>query len=94
MQSSVVVPSTSEKIIFQSFHDQFVGLENANMTGQNSNMTVNIIINLKDYLSQLFMPWSSDPLEYWKLKLFYGNLLPFIGVVKKFFFDPTTSVLS
>jgi hypothetical protein len=57
-------------------------------------MTANIIINLKDYLSQPYMPWSSDPLEYWKSKQFDGSLLPFIEVVKKFFCIPATSVPS
>jgi hypothetical protein len=92
--SAEAVPSTSEKSIFESFHERLVSHENASMTGQNSNTAASIIINMKEYLSQPYMGWSCDPLEYWKAKQFDGSLLPFVKVVQKFFCIPATSVPS
>jgi hypothetical protein len=61
---------------------------NGERTGESSDATTCIIVNIKDCLKKAYLPWSTDPLHYWLSEKSSGSIQPFIDVVKQFFVFP------
>ena len=78
----------------KSFHDSMIEQANAARTGEASDATTSVIINIRDYLKKPYLPWSTDPLSYWLSEKKSGCIQPFIEVVNNFFCIPATSVSS
>ncbi len=70
---------------FASFHNSNITDANAQRTGESSTTTCSTIINLREYLSMPYLPWNTDPLEFWYQQKRTGCLLPFLDVVSYFF---------
>jgi hypothetical protein len=67
---------------------------NGERTGESSDATTCIIVNIKDCLKKAYLPWSTDPLHYWLSEKSSGSIQPFIDVVKQFFCISATFVPS
>jgi hypothetical protein len=54
---------------------------NATRTGESADATTCVIVYIRNYLNKQYLPWSTDPLEYWLSEKKSGCIRPFIDVV-------------
>ncbi|KZS20288.1 Uncharacterized protein APZ42_013066 [Daphnia magna] len=71
-----------------SFHDSMIRTVNTARTGESSDVTTCVTVNIRDYLRKPYLPWSTDPLDYWLMEKKAGCIRPFIDVVNFFFVFP------
>ncbi|KAI9550748.1 hypothetical protein GHT06_004941 [Daphnia sinensis] len=69
----------------RSFHDSMIRAVNTARTGESSDVTTCVTVNIRDILRKPYLPWSTDPLEYWLMEKKAGCIRPFIDVVNFFF---------
>lgn len=51
-----------------SFHDSMIRTVNTARTGESSDVTTCVTVNIRDYLRKPYLPWSTDPLDYWLME--------------------------
>lgn len=52
----------------RSFLDSIIRTVNTARTGESSDATTCVNVNIRDYLRQQYLPWPTDPLDYWLIE--------------------------